>query len=1417
MFSILYVDDEPALLEIGKLFLEQSGHLTVETARSAAEAIEKLHSHKYDGIISDFQMPEMDGIEFLKFIRTHFGDLPFVLFTGKGREEVVIEALNHGADFYLQKGGDPVSQFVELEHKITLAIERKWTMVELRESRQRMADVINFLPDATFAVDLDGKVIAWNRAMEEMTGIKTEEVLGEGDFTYAVPFYGERRPLLIDQVLAGEEEAGSTYPGVIRKGNRLISEFFVPRLNEGRGAYLWFVASPLYDTKGTVVGAIESIRDITERKKAEEEREAARQKLLDIIDFLPDATFVIDTERRVIAWNRAMEEMTGVKKEDMLGKGEYAYAVPFYGKAIPILVDLVQEPDAEFGSAYHYLEREGDTVVAEMFLPLLSDGRGAYLWGKASPLYNDQGEVIGAIESLRDITEYKEAEDARLNAIVQGSPIPQFVLDGDHRVAYWNEALEAYSGIRAAEVVGTHDHWKAFYPDERPCLADLLIDGAPDRREFAGWDEEKYTRSRFIEDAYEGTTFFPEMGENGTWLHFTAALIRDARGRVIGAVETMEDITDQRRIEEALKASEARYRTLFENSGSPVVIVDEDTTISLVNHEFERLSGYNRDEVEGRMSWQDFVACEADLQRVAGYHRLRRVDPDQVPLVYECHFKNRAMEVRNGLMSVATIPGTQQSIVAVMDVTERKKAEETRRLADLIHFMPDAIFAVDLEGKVIAWNRSIEEMTGVLAVEILGKGDHAYAVPFYGDKRPLLLDLLSSSPEELEERVYREIERHGDFLIAETGEARPQGKEVILKAFAAPLYDDAGEVTGAVQGIRDVTEFRHAEEALRESETKYRSLFEYANDAILLIRDNRITDCNPRALTIFECTREQFVGSTLSAFSPPLQPDGSDSMEIVSEKIMRALAGESQFFECQCHTSGKTPFFAEVSLNRIQLEDEVSVQAIVRDITTRKHAEEALKKKTYDLNERVKELRCLYAISNILEKGEAPIDGVIQNIAAAILPAWQYPEITAVRITVDGSMYRTALFRETEWTQERPIVAGGKTIGRVEVVYLEERPEYDEGPFLKEEENLITIIAQRIGQFVMRTRAEEERNASEAELRALFAGMTDVVIVCDAQGRYLKVAPTNPTLLYRPADELLGKTVDEVCPGPQARLFHENIERALETGGPVNFEYGLSIGGREVWFAAVISPMAVDSVILVARDITERKIAEMAIRTANEKLNLLSSITRHDILNQITVLLGYIGFTKAETTDPTVLGYIEKEEMAAESIRRQIEFTRDYQDIGVAAPVWQDVRRVIAGSVRALDVGGVALSIEFEGLEIYADPLLQKVFFNLVDNALRYGEHVTTIRFSCTEEEGGVVIVCEDDGVGIPEQFKDGIFKREYYKNTGLGLYLSREVLAITGLLIRETGEPGKGARFEISVPRRACRFVGRASGCRRD
>jgi len=148
----------------------------------------------FDAIVADYQMPGMDGIGLLKEVRARHGSLPYILFTGKGREEVVIAAINNGADFYLQKGGDPRSQFAELAHKLRQAIGRVQSELALAASEKRLADIINFLPDATFAIDTKGTVIAWNKAMEELTSVSASTAMGKGNYEYACALYGERRP-----------------------------------------------------------------------------------------------------------------------------------------------------------------------------------------------------------------------------------------------------------------------------------------------------------------------------------------------------------------------------------------------------------------------------------------------------------------------------------------------------------------------------------------------------------------------------------------------------------------------------------------------------------------------------------------------------------------------------------------------------------------------------------------------------------------------------------------------------------------------------------------------------------------------------------------------------------------------------------------------------------------------------------------------------------------------------------------------------------------------------------------------------------------------------------------------------------------------------------------------------------------------
>ena len=237
----------------------------------------------------------------------------------------------------------------------------------------------------------------------------------------------------------------------------------------------------------------------------------------------------------------------------------------------------------------------------------------------------------------------------------------------------------------------------------------------------------------------------------------------------------------------------------------------------------------------------------------------------------------------------------------------------------------------------------------------------------------------------------------------------------------------------------------------------------------------------------------------------------------------------------------------------------------------------------------------------------------------------------------------------------------------------------------------------------------------------------------------------------------------------------------------------------------------------MTQEIPETRRYHEALQEANRKLKLLSSITRHDIQNQITALSGYVHLLREGIPrDPAAERYIDRIGEVAETIKRQLAFARDYQEMGVKAPEWQRVseavRRAAAASPAEISRGQVRLEVETETVEVFADPMLEKVFCNLLENSLRHGGGVTGVRVSFFERERGVeaegVIAVEDDGLGIPAGMKARIFDQAFGRHTGYGLFLSQEILGITGMTITETGEEGRGARFEISVPRENYRWV---------
>ena len=349
---------------------------------------------------------------------------------------------------------------------------------------------------------------------------------------------------------------------------------------------------------------------------------------------------------------------------------------------------------------------------------------------------------------------------------------------------------------------------------------------------------------------------------------------------------------------------------------------------------------------------------------------------------------------------------------------------------------------------------------------------------------------------------------------------------------------------------------------------------------------------------------------------------------------------------------------------------------------------------------------------------------------------------------------------------------------------------------------------QLLSEMERRHLAEKELRESEDFNRGLVENMPDMVAV---YGNDRKIRYTNPAVtkvLGYSAKELAGTTItDYVIPGQRAEVAQVITER-LATGTTKTMEVEI-VGkdGQRMSAISAGSPVryhAEPAVLLVLTDITSRKYLEETIMRSNRQLALLSSITRHDINNQLVALDGYTELLRMKMPDdPQGEDYLFRIAEASSRIAAMIRFTREYKEIGSHVSVWQDLHDLVKSAATAVSPGRVTLTNDLpSGMAVLADPLIVKVFFNLIDNALRHGGKITTIRFSFQENDGNGILVCEDDGDGVPREKKDKIFDPGFGENTGFGLALSREILGFTGITIRECGDPGKGARFEITVPK---------------
>ncbi|HLZ18963.1 MAG TPA: PAS domain S-box protein, partial [Smithellaceae bacterium] len=413
----------------------------------------------------------------------------------------------------------------------------KRTEEALKRSESQLSSIIEFLPDATFVIDLEGKVIAWNRAIEQMTGVNKDTMLGQKDHACMIPFYGERRRHLMDLIDACDPDLEARYDYVQKRDHTLYARVFAPALYDGKGAYLFATAAPLFDNHGKRIGSIESIRDITDYRQAEEELREAHTRLDEIIEYLPDATLVIDAQGKVIAWNKAIEDMTGVRAAEMIGRGNYEYALPFYGERRPILIDLVLRPRAEIEKKYVNIERTDTVMDGEAYMPALRGGE-VYLYGRASVLKDSKGNVVGAIESIHDITARRKAEE-KYRSIFENAVMGIFHSTLEGRIISANPAFARILGYDSPEEV-IHT------------ITDMALQIYVDPRRRSEFLHLMDTQGTLQEQEVR----FYKKDKSIVLVLITGRAVRDGAGKLLYYEGTMQDITERKRLESQLRQAQ---------------------------------------------------------------------------------------------------------------------------------------------------------------------------------------------------------------------------------------------------------------------------------------------------------------------------------------------------------------------------------------------------------------------------------------------------------------------------------------------------------------------------------------------------------------------------------------------------------------------------------------------------------------------------------------------------------------------------------------------------------------------------------------------------------------------------------------------------------------------------------------------
>jgi len=838
-----------------------------------------------------------------------------------------------------------------------------------------------------------------------------------------------------------------------------------------------------------------------------------------------------------------------------------------------------------------------------------------------------------------------------------------------------------------------------------------------------------------------------------------------------------------KKAEELLRLSEEKYRGLFESARDVIVLFDLKGNVTSINKMAEEY-GFNRSEMLGKnmlkfVSKRHWPRLLKDVAQTAlGKTAKGRIDIHTPKGNRMATYRSKPIFSDNRVVGIQAI---------LEDLTEHEEAEEVLRQSEekyrsLFEDSSDGLVLVDRDdGSILDCNPEFMRQTGRNKEQLL---------------KMKIWDIRPSHLREAAKKKFFDVKQKGFGGSMELAFQKPSGETVLVDFLSKTAKVGDREVLQS--RCRDITEHRKAEESLRESEEKYKDLFENAMDAIVTLDlKGSITAVNNSALRL-GYKKEDLIGKNLPDFV------SKEYWPAVMRDFSKVTQGEPAKNEIELIVpAGK--IIGEYYARAIVKENNVAgVQVNIRDVTERKKSEE------------------------LLRESEERFRGLFESIQDPV----------GIFVGREGRLidYNTAFKKSSGYTDEE--LKGKAFLDFVHpddhaMVLEKYRTEYseDEFPLIyeirgvnKKEEciplELSVSTYKKKGKVIgievihrdltERKKGEMSLRESQGRFEGLFQGNPEAATYLGPDYRVQDINPRFEKLFGYSLEEVNGKHINDVVVPDGRREEGETLDRDARKGYVYRNTVRRKKDGSLVQVSVSAAPIANESgvtgIVAMYKDISDLKNAEKRMDVMNEKLRVVGGLTRHDIRNKLTAVAGnaYL-LRKRFASEPNAIECLEGIETAVQESERIFDFASAYERLGIEQLAYVDAKKILDEAVTLFpDLKGVKIVKECGGLTVLADSLLRQLFYNLIDDSLKYGEKLTQIRVRYEESEDQLKLVYEDDGVGISKDVKAKLFTEGFTtgKGSGYGLYLIRRMMDVYGWTIDETGVPGKGAKFTISIPR---------------